>query len=182
MSCPSIVTRPLSASIILSRESPSVDLPAPVRPTTPTLEPALISNYKFLKTNSVFGRYLKLKLSNLIWPSAIFYSLAVPISTSCTTFCKSTSFWTFLILVSTLCWTWKNSWVKSVIQFVLWIMKMRMMGSTWLRQCTQIKIISRCAGAFEHVIMKNRRWICANRLFTTHSSSCEIPLNTSSCS
>ena len=55
MLMPSISMRPPHSSTMRERASDIVDLPAPVRPTTPTLMPGLTSNDKSSSTMSVLG-------------------------------------------------------------------------------------------------------------------------------
>lgn len=56
MSTPSIKIVPVSSSTSLDKVKPSVDFPAPVRPTTPTFMPGSALKVRFLITKSVFGR------------------------------------------------------------------------------------------------------------------------------
>lgn len=68
ISWPSISIQPESASTILQRASQMVDFPAPVLPTTPTLCLGMIVKFKFLRTSSVSGLYLRWKFTNWIFP------------------------------------------------------------------------------------------------------------------
>ena len=68
ISTPSINIYPSLASMILHRVKQSVDLPAPVLPTTPIFYPASIFRFRLLSTRSVSSQYLALKFLNSISP------------------------------------------------------------------------------------------------------------------
>ena len=68
ISTPSISIYPSKSSTILLRLMQTVDLPAPVLPTTPTFEPGSTTNVSFFKTAGVFGRYLRVTFLNSTYP------------------------------------------------------------------------------------------------------------------
>ena len=59
---------PPNASVILKSTYRIVDLPAPVLPTIPTLKPASILHYKFLRDGSNPSLYLIETSSNVTSP------------------------------------------------------------------------------------------------------------------
>jgi len=64
ISTPSISISPSNSSTILLRLIQTVDLPAPVLPTTPTFEPGSTTNVSFFSTAGVFGLYFRVTFLN----------------------------------------------------------------------------------------------------------------------
>mmetsp|Transcript_7287 Transcript_7287/g.15398 ORF Transcript_7287/g.15398 Transcript_7287/m.15398 type:complete len:229 (-) Transcript_7287:1159-1845(-) len=82
MSMPSMDMTPSSSSTMRRRATMRVLLPAPVRPTIPTLLPAGMSKSNPLRTKGKFGLYLILTSRNRTAPLAGHFSSSAPASAS----------------------------------------------------------------------------------------------------
>mmetsp|Transcript_34016 Transcript_34016/g.109913 ORF Transcript_34016/g.109913 Transcript_34016/m.109913 type:complete len:243 (-) Transcript_34016:1858-2586(-) len=67
--CPSIRIEPEAGSTSRKSASTSVDLPAPVRPTMPTLEPASTVAVRLVSASGSPGRYRMQSCWNWMWPA-----------------------------------------------------------------------------------------------------------------
>jgi len=68
ISMPSISIEPSNSSTILLKLIQTVDLPAPVLPTTPTFVPGSTTNVKCFRTAGVFGLYFSVTFLNSTSP------------------------------------------------------------------------------------------------------------------